>query len=112
MLHEIRTGLGDRHPRKSLLSARERDTLAAVARATMPEGRFFAGGGMRAVDKVDQFLALSPENVGRGYRAILVALDAWALATHRTRLAALPTPSVLALLERWRHGDFARRTMV
>jgi choline dehydrogenase-like flavoprotein len=43
---------------------------------------------------------------------MLLALDAWALAAHRARLADLSTDKVLALLERWRHGDFARRTMV
>src|SRR5437899_2072643 len=43
MLHEIGAGLGDRRARPSLFGARERAALLAVARATMPEGRFFAG---------------------------------------------------------------------
>ena len=43
---------------------------------------------------------------------MLMALDAWALAAHRAALAALPTETTLALLERWRGGDIARRTMV
>src|SRR3954470_7669434 len=105
MLHEIGAGLGDKRARASLMSARERAALLAVARASMPEGRFFAGGGTRSVDKVDHFLALSPPSVGRGYRAMLLALDAWAMATHRASLASLPSDQVLALLERWRTGD-------
>ncbi|MCA1664835.1 MAG: GMC family oxidoreductase N-terminal domain-containing protein, partial [Myxococcales bacterium] len=112
MLHEIGAGLGDRRQRATLLGARERATLVAVARASMPEGRLFAGAGARAVDKLEKFLALSPPSVARGYRALLIALDAWALAAHRAPLASLPTETVLALLERWRGGDFARRTMV
>src|SRR3954453_8299289 len=112
MLHEIGAGLGDKRARPSVLTARERATLLAVARASMPEGRFFAGGGTRAVEKVDSFLAMSPSSVGRGYRTMLLAIDAWAMATHRASLASLPTETVLALLERWRTGDIARRTMV
>src|SRR6478672_2555065 len=112
MLHEIGAGPADKHARPTLLGARERAALHAIARASMPEGRFFAGGGTRAVDKVDTFLALSPPSVGRGYRAMLLALDAWAMATHRAPLASLPAETVLALLERWRTGDIARRTMV
>src|SRR6476469_4932954 len=112
MLHEIGAGLGDKRARASVLTARERAALLAVARASMPEGRYFAGGGTRAVEKVDHFLALSPSSVARGYRAMLLALDAWAMARHRAPLASLSAETVLALLERWRHGDIARRTMV
>jgi choline dehydrogenase-like flavoprotein len=50
--------------------------------------------------------------VGSGYRAILLALEAAALARHRTTIAALPADKLLALLERWRTGDVARRTML
>ena len=112
MLHEIGAGHGDKRARPTLLNGRERASLLAVARAAMPEGRFFAGGGTRAVEKVDHFLALSPPSVARGYRAMLLALDAWALARHRASLASLPSETVLALLERWRSGDIARRTVV
>ncbi|HWE26365.1 MAG TPA: hypothetical protein VHB97_00105, partial [Polyangia bacterium] len=80
MLHEIGAGLGDRRP-PSLLTARERAALVAVARASMPEGRFFAAAGARAVEKLENFLSLSPPTVARGYRAMLLALDAWAVAT-------------------------------
>src|SRR5437868_11591828 len=112
MLHEIGAGLGDRRARPSLFGAREQATLLAVARATMPEGRFFAGAGTRAVEKLDHFLTLSPPSVARGYRTMLMALDAWAWVRHRAPLSSLPTETTLALLEAWRTGDFARRTMV
>ncbi|MGZ3440672.1 MAG: FAD-dependent oxidoreductase, partial [Polyangia bacterium] len=112
MLHEIGAGLGDRRARPSLFGARERATLLAVARATMPEGRFFAGAGTRAVEKLEHFLALSPPSVARGYRTMVLALDAWAWARHRASVASLPPEKTLALLEAWRTGDFARRTMV
>lgn len=112
MLHEIGAGLvGDRR-RKLCLGAHERRSLLALARAALPSGRIFRGGDARAVEKVDHFLALSPPSVARGYRAMLLALDGWAMATHRRPLSMLPTETVLTLLERWRTGDFARRTMV
>jgi choline dehydrogenase-like flavoprotein len=113
MLHEIGAGLvGDRRARRTCLGAHERTTLLAIARAAMPPGRIFAGADARAVEKVDHFLALSPSSVARGYRAMLLAVEAWSLAAHRAPLASLPTATVLALLERWRTGDYARRTMV
>jgi choline dehydrogenase-like flavoprotein len=112
MLHEIGAGPGDKRARPSMLAARERSSLLAIARAALPAGRFFAGAGTRTVEKVDTFLALAPPSVARGYRGMLLALDAWALATHRAPLASLPPESVLAMLERWRTGDFPRRWMV
>jgi len=112
MLHEIGVSIGDRRSRVTLFTARERATLLAIARATMPEGRIFAGAGPHAVEKVEKFLSLSPPSVARGYRAMLLAVDAWTLATGRGRLASMSSQRVLALLERWRTGDVARRTVV
>ena len=104
--------MAERRSRASLFAAREHAALLAIARATMPEGRIFAGAGARAVDKVEKFLSLSPPSVARGYRAMLLAVEAWTLAAERARLASLPPETVLALLERWRAGDVARRTIV
>src|SRR6185503_19636122 len=98
MLHEIGAGMAERRSRASLFAARERAALLAIARATMPEGRVFAGAGARAVDKVEKFLSLSPPSVARGYRAMLLAVEAWTLAAERARLASLPPETVLALL--------------
>ncbi|MDB4969388.1 MAG: hypothetical protein JWN44_5077 [Myxococcales bacterium] len=112
MLHDISAGPRAKEPGPQCLGSRERAALTAIARAAMPAGRWFAGGGARAVEKVDHFLALSPPSVARAYRAMLLALDAWAMARHRAPLASLPTETVLSLLERWRSGDVARRTVV
>ena len=112
MLHEIGAGLGERRVRAQCLDGRQRATLLAIAQAAMPAGRHFAGAGTRAVERVEHFLALSPSSVASGYRAMLTALDAWSLATGRAHVSSLPEASVLALLERWRTGDIARRTVV
>ncbi len=110
MLHEI--GAGSDKRVRTLFAPRERAALLAIARASMPAGSIFAGAGTRAVEKVERFLSLSPPSVARGYRAMLLAIDAWTLAAERARLASLSDERVLALLERWRTGDVARRTMV
>ena len=47
--------------------SRANDPLLAIARAALPEGRFFAGAGTRAIDKVENFLTLSPPSVATGY---------------------------------------------
>ena len=85
MLHEIGAGFGDRRARATLFGAARTRRALAIARASMPEGRFFAGAGTRAVEKVEQFLALSPPSVARGYRAMLLALDGVGAGGHRAR---------------------------
>src|ERR1700761_2453927 len=94
------------------LNERERATLLAVARAAMPAGSFFRGAGPDTVAKLEQFLALSPPSVVKAYRGMLLALEGAAWLGHRAPLASLTGSDVLALLERWRGGDFARRTVV
>ena len=49
--------------------------------------------------------------MARGYRAMLRALEAAALLHHRRPLRRLDAARA-ALLERWRRGDYARRTLV
>src|SRR5262245_49515812 len=112
MLHEIGAGPGDKSVRAPFLGPRERAALLAVARAALPGGRLFAGADVRAVEKVDRFLSMAPPSVGRGYRAMLLLLEGWALAAHRASLASLPSETVLGLLERWRAGDWGRRSVV
>jgi glycine/D-amino acid oxidase-like deaminating enzyme len=84
----------------------------AIARAAMPKGERFPAADERCVEKVDNFLALSPPGVAKGYRAMLYALEASALLHHRRPLASLDEGQMLSLLERWRVGDYASRTMV
>jgi choline dehydrogenase-like flavoprotein len=112
MRHRIGAGPAKRGERAQCLSARERAALLAVARAAMPGGRVFAGADTRAVEEVDHFLALSPPSTAQAYRAMLLWLQGAALVQHRASLASLPTDAVLALLEAWRCGDIARRTVV
>src|SRR5690349_8246037 len=88
--------------RPNFLSPRERAALSAVARAMLPKGAFFPGAGDRCIEKVEGFLAASPASVGKGYRAMLWALEASALLHHRRTLAQLEERDVLGLLERWR----------
>jgi choline dehydrogenase-like flavoprotein len=117
MLHEIGAGLGDKRAGRAkrahaTMTAHERALLLAVAQAAMPGGRTFAGAGPRAIERVDNFLALAPPSFARAYRAMLLALDAAAYVSHRASLANLPAATVLGILEHWRQGDVARRTVV
>ena len=45
----------------------------------------------------------------QGYRALLGAVDAWALAGRRSRFARLPMAERLEVLESWQRADVARR---
>jgi choline dehydrogenase-like flavoprotein len=98
--------------RRTLFSSSERAALTALARATMPAGRIFPGAGAAAVEKVENFIALSPPSVGQGYRALVWALEAAALVHHRRRLAHLGADELAQLLDRWRHSDYPTRTML
>src|SRR5579859_8016624 len=98
--------------RASVLSPRERASLTTLARAAMPAGDVFPAAGERCVDKVDNFLALSPPAVAKGFKAMLLALEGSAMLRYRRTLAALDDGEALALLERWRESDYASRTMI
>jgi hypothetical protein len=100
------------HQRASILSERERAGLLAIARAAMPAGKLFPAAGEGCVEKLDNFLALSPGPVGKGYRAMLLALEGSAMLRFRKPLAKLAESEALALLERWRGSDYAARAMV
>jgi hypothetical protein len=78
----------------------------------MPAGKIFHGAGEECVAKVDNFLALSPPAVAKGYRAMLWTLEASAMLHHRRPLERLGDGEVLSLLERWRTGDYAGRALV
>ncbi len=95
-----------------IFTAGDRAALAAIARAVMPAGKVFPGAGEPCVDKVENFLALSPPAVIKGYRAMLWALTAASLVRHRRPLARLTDEEMLALLERWRCGDYGRRMLL
>src|SRR5262245_29348767 len=98
--------------RESILSRRERAALETLARAAMPAGEVFPAAGERCVEKLDNFLALSPPAVAKGYRAMLLALEGSARLRHRKSIASLDDGEALALLERWRTSDYAARTLI
>jgi choline dehydrogenase-like flavoprotein len=99
-------------PRSRCFSDKERTKFLALARAALPAGRVFPGAGPASVDKVENFLALSPPSVGTAYRAMLWTLDASALVHYRRPLDRLGSDEILALLERWRTGDYPSRMLV
>jgi hypothetical protein len=96
----------------SAFTAHERAALAAVARASMPRGKIFPGGGAASAAKVELFMTAAPGSMRKGYRALIWALDAAALARHLRPLDRLSNEQVLALIESWRGGDYARRMML
>jgi len=100
------------HRVERCLSAAERESLSKVARAAMPAGRVFPAAGDATVDKVDHFLALAGPTVARGYRALLRGLDVAALLHHRRPLRRLEPAQLDDLLERFRRGDYARRSLL
>ncbi len=93
-------------------SDRERASLIVLARASMPAGSLFAAGGVDCVDRVEGFLGQAPPAVLSGFRAMVWALEAAALLHHRRALSRLSDDKVGSLLERWRQGDYVRRTML
>jgi hypothetical protein len=100
------------HRAERSLSPAERESLSRVAGAAMPAGRIFPAAGDATVDKVDHFLALAGPTVAKGYRAMLRTLDVAAWVHHRKPLRKLAPEQLDALLERFRKGDYARRTLV
>jgi choline dehydrogenase-like flavoprotein len=97
--------------RPKTFSESERRALATIARACMPGGEIFPAAGPAAVDKVDHFFAAAPTFVARGYRALVWALEAASWVHYARPLSRLDDAAILALLERWRTGDYARRMM-
>ena len=113
MLHEIGAGRVTAARGRTLLGARERAALLAIARAAMPEGRWFAGADTRAVEKVDALPgALAAVGGARLSRDAAGARRLGAGPPSRAAGRRCRPTTVLQLLERWRVGDVARRTMV
>jgi hypothetical protein len=98
--------------RAAILSQRERTTLETIARAAMPAGNVFPAAGSRCVERLESFLALSPPAVAKGYRGMLLALEASSMLRYRRAISSLEDSEALALLERWRDGDYASRTLL
>ncbi len=95
-----------------MLSPAQRATYLAVAEAALPAGRFLPAAGPHTIGRVEAVLAKVPALAQHGLGALLGALDAAALLSHRRRFARLDVGDRLAMLERWSAGDLARRTAV
>jgi choline dehydrogenase-like flavoprotein len=94
------------------LSVRQRETLVAIAKVTLPAGRFLPAAGAHTVDKVERFVDRLPVPLSRGLGGLIRSVDAAAWLTHRRAFARLRRPDQLALLDGWRRGDPVRRLML
>src|SRR5262245_34313341 len=95
-----------------LLSARQHQTLIAVAEAVLPAGRFLPAGGAVTADKVEHFARTLPGPLQTALGGLLTGLDALAWVRER-RAFARPAPDRrLAILARWRTADPLRRLML
>jgi len=94
------------------LSSRQRETLIALAETALPAGRFIPAAGAETVHKVELFLDLLPSPLQRGMGGLLYGLDATAWLSQRKPFARVKPEKRLAILERWRTGDVARRLML
>jgi hypothetical protein len=93
------------------VSARERAALVAIARVVMPAGERLPAAGERAVDTLVAYLARAPR-VLSGYRTLLLGLEAAARLRYGRNVGALDDAKLGKLLETWRTGDPARRTLL
>jgi len=60
----------------SRLSARQHETLVAVASAALPAGKILPAAGEATVDKVERFLDHLPSALAHGLGGLLAGLDA------------------------------------
>lgn len=94
----------------AVFSERERATLVAIAEAALPAGRVFPAAGPRTVARVEHFLDGLPAPAATAYRGLVRLFDGLAWVHHRRGLAALAAAERVALLDRWRDADVARRS--
>src|SRR5258708_5337517 len=94
------------------LSPAQHRTLAAVAEAALPAGRFVPAAGESTVNKVEQFLGELPLALQRGVAGLLHALDGSAWLSGRRSFAQLPIARRLAMLDGWRTSDPVRRLLL
>lgn len=92
------------------LSARERETLVAIAQAIMPAGKRFPGADVATVARMEGYLAQIGRSGPMAIRAILHAIDATAYARHLRAFSRLPLDKRYRLLESWRTGNYVGRT--
>lgn len=81
----------------------------AIAEAALPKGQVLPAASLATVARAERVMGELPPTVRQGYRALLGAVEAWALATRRHRFARLPVAARLEVLESWQRADVARR---
>ena len=94
------------------LTPHQRETLTAVAEASLPAGKILPAAGSATVDRVEGFIDKLPTPLQRGLGGLLGALDASSWLGHRRSFARLSPAKRLALLDSWRKGDPVRRLML
>ncbi len=94
----------------AVFSERERSTLTAIAEATIPPGRIFPGAGAATVSRVEGFLHELPPSARTAYRGLVRLFDGLSWMHRRRGLASLGADERVALLDRWRDADVARRS--
>lgn len=95
----------------AILSPRERAALLAIARVIMPAGALLPAAGERAVDAMVAYLGRAPA-VLRGYRTLLLGLETAARLRYGRGVGSLDDDKLARLIEGWRTGDPARRTLL
>jgi choline dehydrogenase-like flavoprotein len=93
----------------AVFNERERAALVAIAEATLPAGEFFPAAGARTVARVEEFFGTLPGAAQTAYRALVRLFEGLAWLHHRRGLAGLAAAERVALLDRWRDADVARR---
>lgn len=81
----------------------------AIAEATIPPGRIFPGAGAKTVTRVESLLGELPPPARTAYRGLVRLFDGLSYVHRRRGLAALSADDRVALLDRWRDADVARR---
>ena len=93
----------------SRLSARQHETLVAVASAALPAGKILPAAGEATVDKVERFLDHLPSALAHGLGGLLAGLDAAAWLNGSRSFARASADKQLRILQSWRKGDAVRR---
>lgn len=97
--------------RKPFLSPRERQIVAAIAEAAMPQGNVVDGGGEVTADRLERYFRESPSAHQQGVRGLLWSCEGATLATHFRPFSALSLEERSRLLSRWAdRPSFAART--
>ena len=93
----------------AVFTERERTTLVAIAEAVLPPGRIFPGATARTVTRVEGFLGELPPPARTAYRGLVHLFDGLSYVHRRRGIASLAVDERVALLDRWRDSDVARR---